>query len=286
MSSQNTEGTQTPTPTGHSSSKFSGTRRWGPRMACWVTDPTKPMAFIDSNGKTLIICRALHPPKAREGFPPVVSSGSSTANTSPRTSLPKLATAFDDSERSDVSSQELIQNNFGYPQNLMMSGLADGTFGSNHLRSGHSSGPPEMVYFNNLAVDRNDQEDGDDQEDDDDQDDGDDEGNGDEFEYINFCDDEEEEEGLIDQPLPVTAAVSHPSQGKTQTPASKDSSAQNLLNHLGSGVVTAFRRSQHHETIPRHLQDGLLARSDLTSKASSHFVSSNSLSSLRKRGFE
>ena len=280
MSSQNTEGTQTPTSAGHSSSTLSGNRRWGPRMACWVTDPTKPMAFIDRNGKTLIICRPRYPSKARDGFPPIVSSGSSTTNTSPRASLPKLATAFDDSEPSDISSQELIQNNLGCPQNLMLSGLADGTFGNNHLCNGHSSGLPEMLCFNNLAVDRDDQEDGDNQ------DDGDDEGNGDEFEYINFCDDEEEKEELIDQPLPVAAAASHSSQGKTQTPGSNDYSAENLLNHLDTGVVTAFRRSQHHETIAHQLQDSLLARSDLTSKASGHFASSNSLSSVRRRGFE
>lgn len=260
-SSQNTEGIQTPTPVGHSSSKLSGNRRWGPRMACWVTDPTKPMAFIDSNGKTLIICPALHPPKARERFPPIVSSGSSTANTSPRTSLPKLAAAFDDSERSDVSSQELIQNNFGYPRSLTLSGPVNGNFGINHLRGSHAPGPPEMIYFNNLAADNIYQEDGDD------------EGNGDEFEYINFSDDDEEDEEEKDQSLPATAGSSHSSIVNTQTPASKNSSAQNLLNHLDTGVVTAFRRSQHHETMPRHVQDGLLARSNITGKAS------NSLSS-------
>lgn len=243
MSSQNNEGIQTPTPADHSSSKFSGNRRWGPRMACWVTDPTKPMAFIDRNGKTLIICRALYPPKIREGFRPTVSSGSSTANTSPRTSLPKLATSFDDSERSDFSSQELIQNNFGYPRDLMLSGLVDGTYGNNHLRDDYASGPSDMIYLNNLAADGNDQEYADDQED------GYYEGNGDEFEYINFCDDEEEVEEK-DRSPPVTTATSPSLQLKTQTPASKDFSAQNLLNHLDTGVVTAFRPSQDHETIP------------------------------------
>lgn len=241
MSSQNNEGIQTPTPADHSSSKFSENRRWGPRMACWVTDPTKPMAFIDRNGKTLVICRALYPPKNREGFPPTVSSGSSTANTSPRTSLPKLATAFDDSERSDFSSQELIQNNFGYRRDLMLSGLVDGTYGNNHLREDYASGPSDMVYLNNLTADGDDQEDAYN------------EGNGDEFEYINFCEDEEEVEEVKDQSLPVTTATFPSLQLKMQTPASKDFSAQNLLNHLDTGVVTAFRRSQDHETIPCHV---------------------------------
>lgn len=274
MSSQNSERIHTPTPGGPSSSRVSGNRRWGPRMACWITDPTKPIAFIDSNGKTLVICPALRPPKARKGFLPTGSSGSSTANTSPRTSLPKLATAFDDSERSDVSSQELIQSNFGYPQNLTLSGLVDGTLGNSHIRDGYPSGPPEMIYFNDLAADSIDQEDDED------------EGNGDEFEYINFGDDEEEDEDEKNQPLPVTAAMSHSSQVKTQTPASKDSPTQSFPTHIDTRVVTAFRRSQHHETIPRHLHDGLLAKSDITSKTSSHFAASDSLSSVQTRGFE
>lgn len=245
------------------------------------------MAFIDSNGKTLIICPAKHPQKAREGFPPMVSSGSSTANTSPRTSLPKLRTAFDDSERSDFSSHKLMQNDFGYPRNLTLSGLADGAFDNDHLRRGHASSPPGMSFFKNFATYSNGQEDGDEQDDDDD-----DEGDDNEFEFFHFCnveegeDEEDEEAEETDQSPPVTTATSHSSQLKTQTPSSKDCSAQNLLNHFDTGVVTAFRRSQHHETIPRHLQDGLLARSDISTKASSHFVANNSLSSIRKRGFQ
>lgn len=249
-------------------------------MACWVTDPTKAMAFIDRNGKTLIICPALYPPKVREAFPPALNSGSSTANTSPRTSFPKPATVFDDSERSDFSSQDLIQDDFGYPRNMTLSGLVDGTFGSSHLRRGHTSGPSEMIYFNNLAADSNDQNDGDEQ------DDGDDEANDDGFEYINFSDNETDDAEGNDQPLPVTAVMSRSSHDDTQTPASNDSSAHNLLNHFDTGVVTAFRRSQHHETIPRHSQDGLLAGRATTNKASSHFVASNSLSLVRNRGFE
>lgn len=285
MSSQTSEGIQTPTPAGHSS-KFSGNRRWGPRMACWSPDPTKAMAFIDSNGKTLIICPAKHPQKAREGFPPTVSSGSSTANTSPRTSLPKLRTALDDSKCSHFSGQAPIQNSFRNSPELTLSGLADRAFDNDYLHRGHASGPPGTSFFNNLAAYSNDQEDGDEQEDDDD------EGNKGEFEFFHFCNVEEEskseedEAEETDQSPPVTTATSHSSQLKTQTPLSKDCSAQNLLNHFDTGVVTAFRRSQHHETIPRHLQDGLLARSDISPKASSLFVASNSLSSIRKRGLE
>lgn len=132
-----------------------------------------------------------------------------------------------------------------------------------------------MIYLNSLATDSNDQED-----------DEDDEGNGDEFEYINFGDDEEEDEEKKSQLPTVSAAASYSSQSKTQTPASKDSSAQNFSNHLDTRVVTAFRRSQHQEAILHHLQDGLLARSDFTERAGGHFAASNSLSSAPTRDFE
>ncbi|MCJ1462202.1 hypothetical protein MMC07_000802 [Pseudocyphellaria aurata] len=281
ISSQNSEGIQTSTSESHSPSKAAGGRRWGPRMACWVTDPTKDMAFIDRNGKSLIFCRALYPPKAREAFPTDLSSGSSTANTSPRRLFPKPATAFDDSERSDFSSQDLIQDGFGSSrQNMALSGLVDETFGTSRARRGHASGPPEMIFFNDLAADSNDQDDGDGPND------GDDKAKCDGMEYLNFSSDSETEdtEGK-DQPPPVTAVMSHSSHHDTQTSASNESSVRNLLSHLDTGVVTAFRRSQHHETIPHHLQAGLVAGSAATSMASSPFLASNSLSSVRNRGF-
>lgn len=48
-SMSNAESTRTPGPPG------SGSRCCGPRLGSWVADPTKPIAFIDRTGKTLII---------------------------------------------------------------------------------------------------------------------------------------------------------------------------------------------------------------------------------------
>lgn len=60
----NTESSRIPGPPG------SGSRGCGPRLGSWVADPTKPIAFIDRNGKTLIIYPTKTPSKQNKKLEP------------------------------------------------------------------------------------------------------------------------------------------------------------------------------------------------------------------------
>lgn len=63
-SMSNADSTRTPGPPG------SGSRSCGPRLGSWVADPTKPIAFIDRTGKTLIIYPTKPPSKLNKKLDP------------------------------------------------------------------------------------------------------------------------------------------------------------------------------------------------------------------------
>ncbi|KAL8768612.1 MAG: hypothetical protein Q9209_005171 [Squamulea sp. 1 TL-2023] len=232
-------------------------RRLGPTLGSWVTNPTKPIAVVASNGKQLKIYPAQRP-ASREGtvLSTIVKSGQSSLQASPRSAVAKMAPpsypiATDDSEleRNELSSQGMATPMLSGSPNLMMSGL--GLSNGNQLR-GHTMGPSEAFFpfqsiradgtmvFDGLDVDYDD-------DDDDDGDDGEDLLNIEDF--IDFGEDSEDS----DQGLDSTAGsrqsptVSSPTQGTAKLAAVASSPTQTShLDHLDKGVLTAFRRDQHY----------------------------------------
>jgi len=216
-------------------------------MASWVVDPTKPIAVIDSTGKTMLIYPA--PRSVKKSQSAFISSLSSSTTASPRTSMAGLAKtfdgAFDDSEndRSDPSSQEQTTMMIGSAANLMMPGLLHGAPGMEHILGGSVLGPPEAFYpFK--SIDAN----GtllDDEEEDDDDDDDDPEDMLNLQDFIDFGDDSDSVDQMLDdldstllaKPLTNTPF-------KTSGMSIQHSSSIDLLQHFDKGVVTSFRRSQ------------------------------------------
>ena len=245
---------KTPIPAERPTTKSRFLRR-GPSMGSWIADPTKPIAVIDSSGKHMVIIPAQRPLQPEKRFSHIPSSGSSTANNSPRNSFVGLANAVDDSEndRSDYSNQEFVGPMLGSGANLMIPGLLHGAPGSEHILGGQVLGPPEAFYpFTSIEADGNIVQ----EEDEDDDDDDEDLWNVNDF--IDFGDgsSDSEKEGSDTEVLasPATSMVAIPG----STPIRPDNShltsttAVDLLEHLDRGVVTAFRRNQNrHQTYLR-----------------------------------
>ncbi|KAI9876229.1 MAG: hypothetical protein M1830_006980 [Pleopsidium flavum] len=236
-------------------------RRFGPSMGSWIADPNKPIAVIDCTGKRMVIYPARNPSKRDVNiFGQPVSTDSSIAATSPRTSFVGLVGAVDesDNDRSDFSSQDCGGPMLNAGANLMMPGLFHGAQGSEHFLGGQVLGPPEAFYpFKSIGPDGNVIED-----DDDDDDDEDDENLWNVHDFIDFGDGSSESGDNVEDdtevpPSPSTSTTPNPASTPAKpepAPASK-STAQELLDHFDRGVVTAFRRNQHrHQTLLRRPQ--------------------------------
>ncbi|KAL8933591.1 MAG: hypothetical protein Q9211_005698 [Gyalolechia sp. 1 TL-2023] len=275
-------------------SKLPPGHRWGPTLGSWVADPTKPIAVVASSGTQLIVYPAQRP-SGRGGkvFPTIASSGQSSAQTSPRTSLPRLAApsypaATDESEveRSDMSSQGISTPMLNASPNLMMSGLG---LGSANLLSGHALGPPEAFFpypsiradgnlvLEGLGVD----------DDDDDDDDGEDILNIEDF--IDFGEDSEDsdrEDGddteSFQTPIIGLSDLTDTDPTPTASPTTPVSN-HNLLGRLDNGLVTAFRRNQYdHDASGYQPSNASSIRVSNAIKGNA-FVAANTLDGLKKR---
>lgn len=255
-------------------------RRQGPSMASWVVDPTKPIAVIDSTGKTMLIYPA--PRSVKKTQSAFISSLSSSATASPRTSMATLANtfdgAFDDSEndRSDPSSQEQPTTMLGSAANLMMPGLLHGAPGMEHILGGSVLGPPEAFYpfksidANGMLLDDDDLED--------DDDDPDDMLNLQDF--IDFGDDSSDIGGQIvdDSDSTLLARPLSDTPSKTSSVSIQRSSSIDLLQHFDKGVVASFRRNQtRHQSLLRH------PNASYEIKGGRHFAADTVFSPSRKR---
>lgn len=254
--------------------------RYGPSMGSWIADPTKPIAVIDSTGKHMVIIPAQRPTKADKLFSHVSTSGSSTANNSPRNSFAGLVGGLDesDNDRSDFSSQEFMGSMYGSGANVMMPGLLHGAAGSEHILGGQVMGPPEAFYpFKSVGPDGQLLEDADDDDDDDD----DDENLWNVHDFIDFGDgssDDEKQDGE-DTEVPPSAATPAATSSNTTV-----GSAHNLLEHFDRGVVTAFRRNQHrHQALLRRPNPSSSLRGGDAIKGGRHIAANSPISPLRKR---
>ncbi len=263
-----------PTPPGY---------RWGPHMGSWVADPTKPIAIVDSSGTKLVIYRPQRPKRPNQIFATLGSSASS-ANSSPRSSIPNLATAIDDSEieQSARSSQDPVSPMFGSSPNLMMSGLLNVGTGNEHLAGGPVLGPPEAFFpFANFDAGGNVIMDEDDDEDEDDLLNLND--------FIDFGDDtdDSDNEGAVNEPhspsaASMTSAVSASSKPENTSPGKQ--ATPSLMDHLDKGVVTAFRRSQYNQkSVQRRPSGGSLQPVNPAFKGGRNATADAPLSPLKKR---
>ncbi|MCJ1282584.1 hypothetical protein MMC26_001909 [Xylographa opegraphella] len=260
-------------------------RRNGPSMASWIVDPTKPIAVIDSTGKTMLIYAA--PRSARKTPAGFISSLNSSTTTSPKLSNATLAQNLKDDEvdRADFSSQEPPTTMIESGANLMLSGLLHGGSGSEHILGGQVLGPPEAFYpfrsidANGLMFDEDDIE----EDDDDDP----------EYmlniqDFIDFgdtSDSELENDTNADSSVLGSPILTIPKNTFTPTRAGsvsiQQTSTQNLLHHFDKGVVSSFRRNQ-----TRH--QSLLRRPNLSSsfaaiKGGRHIAANTPISPPRKR---
>lgn len=161
--------------------------------------------------------------------------------------------AFDDSEndRSDPSSQEQTTTMIGSAANLMMPGLLHGAPGMEHILGGSVLGPPEAFYpfksidANGMLLD--------DEEEDDDDDDDDPEDMLNLQDFIDFGDDSDSVDHMLDDSdstLLAKPLTDTPS--KTPGMSVQQSSSIDLIQHFDKGVVASFRRNQtRHQSLLR-----------------------------------
>jgi hypothetical protein len=248
-------------------------------MGSWTVDRTKPFAMIDSTGDNMVIVPAKRPARAGD------FSISSTANTSPTTSQPWLASAIDETgiDYSDFSFHDdpmLASEPDVMPSTLPLtapsSQIQDQAFASSSdFFPMDAIGDVNAVY----AVDDQD-DDGDD-----------DEGMLNVNDFIDFGV-STDDEGDGDQGLPENASLPSPASTSPlgtganpqyKTPSSGRNSAQHLLKHFDKGMISAFRRGQsHHQAQLRRPQSGSSLNSQAF-KGGRHAAAHNSLSSQKKR---
>lgn len=277
-------------------SKLPSGHQWGPTLGSWVADPTKPIAIVSSCGNQLNVYPAQRPLR-REGkvFPTIASSGQSSTQTSPRTSLPALATPFlaaatDESEveRSDMSSQGISTPMLSARPNLMMSGLG---LGRANLLSGHALGPPEAFFpFQSIGVDGQMVLDGpgvDDDEDDDDDDEG--EALLKMEDFFDFGEDSEDSVGQegngtesFQRSIVDISDLTDTDATPTASPTTPKSN-QTLLDRLDNGVVTAFRRNQYNHNASEHQPSSASSFRVPNAFKGNAFVAANNLGEFRKR---
>ncbi|CAD6566705.1 MAG: hypothetical protein ASARMPRED_000117 [Alectoria sarmentosa] len=237
--------------------------RRGPRMGIWIVDSTKPCAVIESTGENMIIRPATRPSKSNDLYVSLANSITNTANASPITSQPTLATALDDggTDPGGFSSQASM---YEYNDPVLGPG-SDMVAASAPLPTGHGR-PPSMDHsfaapsvflpMDAMGNVRSFFKDGDLNDDDDDDDallniD----------DFIDFGDDSSEDGDQAvgdDSTLtsPVTAEGPGPFHMKTPSPDATMAS-DDLMKHLDRSrhILSAFRRGQHHHQLqsrPRH----------------------------------
>ena len=206
-------------------------------MGSWIADPKKPIVMADSSGRKLVMLRLQHPRRPNHTVTSLDSSASS-ADSSPRPSVPRLANTTNNCEikQSASSSQDPISPMVGSSPNLTMSSSFDNGSGTQHLADKEILGPPEAFFpFTNFDAGGNVIMDEDDDEDEDDLLNLDD--------FIDFGDtDDSDNDAAIKAPH-------SPSASSVTSAVSGGKSSTNLMDHLDKGVITAFRRNQYsHET--------------------------------------
>ena len=192
-------------------------------MGSWCVDPTKPLAFVDSCGKRLLVCPARRPTKPDRVFEHLLGSGSTTADTSPQLPFSSLAAVPNegDFDNSDLSSQGMVSPMFG-PPNPLDSILSDNNFiGTSKVYSDYKD--TDLSMYGDLEYD----DDDDDHEDAITMED-----------LFNISSDETDSE--------VELEGSRPSSSDSTSMGNAAQGSRNMLDHLDSGVITAFRQSQQH----------------------------------------
>lgn len=242
-------------------------RRRGPLRGTFIADPHKPVAVMAPNGKQLILI----PPYAssrHEWLESVTNSLAPSVDNSPRNSISVPNNPLEDSETDAMVSPTRRDSThmLSSGANLMMSALQSNA-------GGQVMGPPEAFYPNPQSdvgvanagvIDGN-------FEDDDDGDSEDMLNVNDFVDFGNGSSDEEEDIGKeLEESVGLTSPLapsSVPGSSLAGTPnrpgddASQPNNAEQLLNHLDRGVVTAFRRNhsryqtliklpQHREFMP------------------------------------
>ena len=222
-------------------------------MGTWIVNSTKPCAVIDSTGETMIIRPATCPSKPNIVSATITNGTDSNANAKPLCPQPKLVTATDDRgvDFSGFSSQASL---YEYNDPVLGPG-SDMVATAASMPSGHSRQPsmdhpftaPSIFlpmdamgnvssFFENEGLNDADEEDDDALLNIDD--------------FIDFGDDSSDggDQTAGDESAstsPLTAENSGPVQLKTPSPDALMTSAD-LMKHLDSRIVSAFRRGQPH----------------------------------------
>lgn len=251
-------------------------------MGSWVADPTKPIAWIDKTGTSLIVLRASRPAKTNKRTLDPVASGTSTVKTSPRMPRPSFSSDvgyspdYSEPDRSELSTQEyethharLAKPTVVAPQLLHRnSGFAASR---HHLRDKDIESPATFLPMNSsfffdqfyesdenggdIPLDIND--------------------------FVDFGDDSEDS-GDDKKYSAATTTDQSPLKPRQAQSWPIEAQSQNFLEHLGKGVVTAFRRDQyrHATLLPLYMEDDILDPIDF---ATMHATASAPLSPVRER---
>lgn len=178
-------------------------------------------------------------------FEHLTASGSTTANTSPRTPSSKAAIVPNDSdvEQSDFSSQGMVSPMFGPPNAL------DNVLSGNKFLATSATYPEyrgaDMAMYSNMEYDDFDEDD--------------------EYEnaikmedLFNLTSEEDESEAELGESRPSSSGDSMPT---------ADQSSLSLLDHLDPGVVSVFR--QNNSRVEQEQKDILQPRSPLRKRKAS-----------------
>ncbi|KAH0543467.1 hypothetical protein FGG08_002232 [Glutinoglossum americanum] len=229
--------------------------RIGPSMGSWIADPSKPIAFIDSTGKRMLILPASQPATMRSHqFGPPGSSDSSIIGNSPRTAFSNF---IDDSDGDGYSSQDFGATVGFSGGNLMMGGLLHGTPGNEFILGGQVLGPPEAFYpFTSIGSNGIIEDYEDDLEDED---------LWSVSDFIDFgggssCSDNDDDQDTGVPISPTTSMVTNPPSSLHNSPSKPDNlikgrdTTQSMISHFDKGVVGAFHRNQqrHRQFLTRH----------------------------------
>ncbi|CRG92556.1 hypothetical protein PISL3812_09618 [Talaromyces islandicus] len=237
------------TATGDSASQPSNPpRRRGPIMGSFVPDPKKPVALVDCTGKHLVIIPA-YSSSRHDWLESATNSICGTATNSPRATTMHLVEESDTEALASPNGLEL--NPMLHSGNLMMTAL-----GNDATPGGQVMGPPEAFYAAQTFGGESSY----------DEDDEDDEAMLNVDDFIDFgngsSDEEEIEKNSDDEAVEASPMAPSTQDLRTLTPNRNDSnSAEQFLNHLDKGIVTAFRRNntryqtlirlpQHREFMP------------------------------------
>ncbi|KAI9783526.1 MAG: hypothetical protein M1839_003696 [Geoglossum umbratile] len=228
-------------------------RRVGPSMGSWIADPSKPVAFIDSTGKRMLVLPATQPATTHTNrFGPPGSSDSSIVGNSPRTAFSSF---IDDSEAEGYSSQDFGAAIGFSGRNLMMGGLLNGAPGNEFILGAQVLGPQGAFYPFTSVDSRGMIEDYDDLEDED---------LWSVSDFIDFgggssCSDNDDDQDTEVPVSPTTSVAANPASSLHDTPSAADNTtmgrdtAQTMINHFDKGVVGAFHRNQqrHRQFLTR-----------------------------------